>query len=146
LVLRDDEGKVLDRNVYWVPCKNDVLDWEYDGDASWYVTPVTDYANLTALWTMDNATVSVSVSEIQKKESTRSLNVTLENTADVPAFFVALDLKSDGNVVLPTYWSDNYVTLFPHETLEVGVQWAQKGGSLTVDVQGVNVGFQQVKA
>jgi exo-1,4-beta-D-glucosaminidase len=139
LILRDEEDEVLSRSVYWVAPTLDKLDWE---DSTWYHTPVTDFANYTSLFSMERANVqgSVAASTSSYTGSAAAYAVVLENKSTVPAFFVRLNLvDSKGNDVTPVTWSDNYVTLWPGETLELMVDgW--DGDGAAVEVDGVNVG------
>jgi exo-1,4-beta-D-glucosaminidase len=131
LILSSEEG-VLSRNVYWLADTIDTLEWD---DSTWYYTPVTEYADLTALNDLQVAELSVSVPSSFQTGGTRV--VTLENLSNVPAFFVRLHLvDGEGEDVLPVFWSDNYVTLWPNETLELQVE--SDGGSV-IQVTGMNI-------
>ena len=46
LELASANGKPISRNVYWLSTQADELDWAH---SNWYLTPVTRYADLTAL-------------------------------------------------------------------------------------------------
>ncbi|KAG9255630.1 exo-beta-D-glucosaminidase [Emericellopsis atlantica] len=131
LLLRDDDndGEVLSRNVYWVAPSVDELDW---GESTWYHTPVTKYANYQSLFAMDEASLGVST---EQKGGTWS--VTLEHTSGGPAFFVRLNLLDEqGEDVNPVLWSDNYVTLWPGESMVLEVEG---DGGKRVKVDGGNV-------
>jgi exo-1,4-beta-D-glucosaminidase len=131
LILQGD-GQVLSRNVYWVSDKLDELNWDH---SSWFSTPVSSFANFKALNNLDTASVSASATA-----SGSTLTVTLENTASVPAFFIRLNLvASDGEDVVPVFWSDNYVTLWPHESLELVVGYPEGAGDVSVEMSGGNV-------
>ncbi|KAJ6787523.1 hypothetical protein PWT90_10855 [Aphanocladium album] len=139
------DGKVISRNVYWVGKGVDALDWD---KSTWYHTPVTKYADYTALNKMDKASVTVTVgaSTCQSKfEGVKGKSVTLENKSGVPAFFVSLNLvDAAGADVVPVLWSDNYVTLWPNETLKLTVgQWDDRAKA--IEVKGVNVKAASVK-
>ncbi|KAI0203886.1 family 2 glycoside hydrolase [Astrocystis sublimbata] len=137
LNLEDNKNATLSRNVYWLAKELDVMEWD---DSDWYFTPVTDYADYTALNKLESADVSVSIrapkypaAAMSKGETT----VILENKSAVPAFFVSLNLVDEaGKDVLPVFWSDNYVTLWPHEKLELNVRGK---GAAAVHVSGKNV-------
>src|SRR5205814_7151068 len=117
---RDGSNSVMSRNVYWLSRKDDVLDW---GNSTWYYTPVIEYSNLTALFQMPQAYVDVVVFPLQEQNNMAQVQVVLENKSDVPAFLLRMNLLEgrDGQEVTPVYWSENYVTLWPHETLNVSV-------------------------
>lgn len=132
LRLTNNQSVPLSRNVYWLPKQNDVMDWD---NSTWYNTPVVKYANMTALYNTANATVNVGA-----KKSGSSATVTLENKASIPAVFIHLDLMQGNTVVESAYWNDNYVTLWPHEKLDVSVKWGDGvAGDLSVAWDGVNV-------
>ncbi|RAH50967.1 putative glycosyl hydrolase [Aspergillus brunneoviolaceus CBS 621.78] len=143
LLLKDAlNGSVLSRNVYWVTKENDVLDW---GKSNWYTTPVSRYADFTGLSNLRTASMLASVTVKQKGEDGSTLEVTLENKADIPAFFMHLTVvdaasqqESEAGEITPVYWSDNYVTLFPRENLKLTVQTPKKDGWRMV-MSGLNV-------
>jgi exo-1,4-beta-D-glucosaminidase len=117
--------ETLSRNVYWVSAKQDVLNW---ADSTWYHTPTTSYADYKALNTLQKANVSVAV---------KGSKVALDNKSKVPAVFVRLNLvDAKGNDVVPVTWSDNYVTLWPGEKLEL--EFSGSGGA-KIEVLGKNV-------
>ncbi|OTA98467.1 glycoside hydrolase family 2 protein [Hypoxylon sp. CI-4A] len=134
LILTDDKNTTLSRNVYWLANTIDTLDWD---NSDWFYTPVTQYANYTALNALPTADVSV---ELGNSES--GLAVVIENHSSVPAFFIRLNLvDEDGEDVLPVFWSDNYVTLWPNEKLELQVEGE---GAASVQVSGKNIRKAQV--
>lgn len=70
--------------------------------------------------------------------------MTIENDANVPAFFLRAEIvdSSDGDEILPITWSDNYVTVFEGEsvTLEARYRTPQvEGKGLLVRIAGHNV-------
>ncbi|KAG5208097.1 Exo-beta-D-glucosaminidase [Trichophyton interdigitale] len=133
LVLKDGTSEVLSRNVYWLPRKGDVLDW---GNSTWYHTPVTEYADFTPLVKLRKADVRVDVNV----QSRTKIRVSLQNKSNHPAFFIRLSLldKATGDEVTPVFWEDNYVTLWPHERLELGVTYPQTY-RVELEVSGYNV-------
>ncbi|KAF4124727.1 exo-1,4-beta-D-glucosaminidase [Geosmithia morbida] len=142
----DGEDEVVSRNVYWIPPTVDRLNWTA---STWYHTPVDGYADLTSLFSMDEAHVNTLAARTSTtKDATErdgaSYTVTLENTSTVPAFFIRLNLvDADGGDVTPVIWSDNYVTLWPGETMKLRVDDG-KGAGAAVLVDGVNVGGHTV--
>jgi hypothetical protein len=79
-------------------------------------------------------------SEKGKSEEKWTLQIT-NNSAKI-AFFVRPQLLKDGDEVMPSYWTNNYFTLAPHEhvTVSVSAPIAKLGTSaLTVLVEGWNV-------
>jgi exo-1,4-beta-D-glucosaminidase len=135
LVLSDGKN-TLSRNVYWLGPTVDTLDWD---NSSWFDTPVSKFVDLSALNKMQSAAVSATVSS-----GSGGLKVVLNNKATVPAFFVRLNLvDSAGEDINPVFWSDNYVTLWPGETLELDVSY-EGGKAAKVQVSGKNVALAEV--
>jgi exo-1,4-beta-D-glucosaminidase len=72
--------------------------------------------------------------------------ITLENKSDVVAFFVRMDLKHNGNVLLPILWSDNLVTLQPGETLTINTNGMNICGiDAELVISGWNVSEQKIE-
>jgi exo-1,4-beta-D-glucosaminidase len=118
LALDDAAGRPVSRNVYWLSTKKDVLAWD---KSEWYVTPVTEYADLTGLERLAAARVSAAVSFEPGRARVR-----LENPGPTLAFFVHLAVRKGegGEEVLPVFWEDNDVTLLPGESRELAATWA----------------------
>jgi exo-1,4-beta-D-glucosaminidase len=127
---------ILSQNVYWVAPQIDVLDWD---NSTWYHTPVTSFSNLTALSTMEEAKIVV-----------RGLGtyIQIENTSDVPAVFIRLNLvDASGNDVIPVIWEMNYITLWPKESsaISVGGYGGLDVNDLRVQIDGRNVRKRTVR-
>jgi exo-1,4-beta-D-glucosaminidase len=149
LLLRDAAGNVVDRNVYWLSTRDDTLDWSR---STWYDTPQSGYADLTGLARLPRGTVDVRASS-SVNGATTTTSVTLTNPAGhgPVAFFLRASLHRGpgGPLVLPVTWSDDYVTLWPGETVTLQARYrtADLGGATpTVAVSGFNVPTQQVPA
>ncbi|KAJ5241801.1 Exo-beta-D-glucosaminidase [Penicillium citrinum] len=146
LILEDGKGKhVISRNVYWLSSKPDILDWS---NSTWYSTPVTEYADYTKMHSLKSASVKVKITSSNSKtqDGWTSRNIELENKSPVPAVFVNLNaIDSQGNVIAPVYWSDNYITLWPHEKINLSVQFEGNLTSWSVNILGRNVKKQSVK-
>jgi exo-1,4-beta-D-glucosaminidase len=142
LVLTDGSGKEIDRNVYWLSTKNDVINWSGN---TWYYVPTSSYANLAGLANLAPATVSASANSTANSDGTTTTTVTLKNTTGgkTPAFFVDVHIvDANGKVVLPVQWTDNEVSLWPGEstTLTATYRTADLNGSApAVRVSGWNV-------
>lgn len=138
LVLSDDAtGEELCRSVYWLAHDVDALDW---ANSTWWNTPVSQFADLTALGRLETATVAV-----RPAPGDGGAEMKLENQSPVPAVFIRLELvDASGDYVDPVFWSDNYVTLWPRERLRLRVAHRRQGGRAKVKVSGVNVGLQEV--
>ncbi|KAI8632523.1 glycoside hydrolase family 2 protein [Xylariaceae sp. FL1651] len=139
LTLVDGKNTTISRNVYWLS-NIDTLDWD---NSDWFYTPVTKYADYTALNKLQTAKVSVSTTKgARGADSDKGYTIALENQSSVPAFFIRLNLVDKaGGDILPVFWSDNYVTLFPHEKLELEVQGE---GAAAIQVSGKNINATKV--
>lgn len=127
---------LLSRNVYWVAPQIDALDWD---NSTWYHTPVTSFSDFTALEKMEDAAIVV---------RGKGKSIQLENTSDVPAVFIRLNLvDAQGKDVVPVIWETNYITLWPRESYDIAVS-TDSGLSvddLRVEIEGRNVKGRTVR-
>ena len=120
LVLKDQFGKVLSTNFYWLSSKKNVYDWSAaDNDA---FTPVKSYEDLIALNSLPSAgRLEVTTSAIASGAYARALMVKLRNPSNQLAFQVRLELYDTlSNTEFPFPWQDNYFSLLPGESLDTG--------------------------
>jgi exo-1,4-beta-D-glucosaminidase len=119
LQLFSASGELLSRNFYWLSSKPDVLDF---AKTDWYFTPITSYADFTALQDLPPATVKASWN-LHEGASNVAGHVTLQNTGKGLAYLVRLCVLKgkDGAEVLPAFWEDNYISLLPGEKRELAV-------------------------
>ena len=112
-------GELASRNFYWLSTKPDVLDF---GKGEWYYTPLSSYADLTALQNLPKATVKASMKSRESGQEALA-HVVVENTSAGLAFLVRLRLlkSKDSAEILPVFWEDNYLCLLPGEKREVRV-------------------------
>ncbi len=84
------------------------------------MTPVKEFADLTALQELPPVTVQEKHS-FKKDGLGQIVTVDLENPTPSLAFQVELNVyKGDsGEVVLPIFWDDNYVSLLPGEKRKI---------------------------
>ena len=125
LNLKDAAGKVLSHNVYWLSATDD----------------------FNALNTLKQATVTAKVIKTEKGVSENKWTITFSNASDKLAFFVRPQLMSNGDEVMPSYWTGSYFSLAPHEsiTVTVGAPVAKLGGKTpTVLLEGWNLQKQVI--
>jgi len=98
LRLKNKQGELLDENLYWLTGK----------DADWLELEELKPAHIQV--------------EVRKQEQA-SLSAVLENTGEETAFFMRLKIsdKTSGELVLPVFMEDNYLTLFPGEKREIEI-------------------------
>src|SRR5262249_16865584 len=121
LRLRDAAGRGLSSNVYWLSTQEDVLDWK---DTKWYYTPTKTHADLTGLAKLSPTTLTARVRFDDRAPEGRA-TVSVQNPGKALAFQVRLKLvdPETGAEILPVYWDDNYLALFPGETQEIAVSY-----------------------
>jgi exo-1,4-beta-D-glucosaminidase len=114
LKLVDNGGGLVAENFYWLPAKRDVMNY---AATEWFVTPIKEFADLTALNRLPPVTLKV-MSSFEPTENEQQVRVTLQNPSDKIAFFVNLDVvgRQSGRAILPIYWDDNCVSLLPGES------------------------------
>ncbi len=117
LQILDSAGRELDNNIYWLSEKKDILDYEAGKKLPWeYYTPTKQYADFTALDSLKDVKLDYAYG-FSKSDGEGTVSLTVKNPGEAIAFFVYFDLRdpSTDKPVLPVYWSNNYVTLFPGE-------------------------------
>jgi exo-1,4-beta-D-glucosaminidase len=138
LELRDAQGARRSSNVYWLSTKEDVLDWK---KTQWYFTPTKVHADLTALAKLPRTQLKVAARYDTAGAEGRA-QVTVENAGQALAFQVRLKLvdAQSGDELLPVYWDDNYLTLWPGEKRELAVTypWQPQGRELQVSAEAWN--------
>ncbi len=99
LNLKNQSGKVISHNVYWI-------------------SPDGDYKSMNE---MDETNINVSVLKEEKGKNDHEWNVRITNSTGKIAFFIRPQLMSGGEEILPSFWSGSYFTLAPGESTEVTV-------------------------
>ncbi len=140
LQLLSASGQLLGRNFYWLSTKQDVLDFS---KTQWYVTPLQEYADFTALQYLPRAAVNASM-KLSGMANETIARVNVENRGRGLAFLVRLRLLKgkDGPEILPVFWEDNYVFLLPGEKREISVRVRNRdlaGAQPALAVDGFNV-------
>ncbi|MCC5932053.1 MAG: beta galactosidase jelly roll domain-containing protein [Cyclobacteriaceae bacterium] len=140
LRIKDAQGKQIADNFYWLPTFKDQMDWS---KYFWYYTPIKQYADFSALNTMPEIDIKAE-KQLVKKGEEWEVKVNLENPSDHIAFFIELELaeSQQGDVILPVFWSDNYVTLLPGESKSLTVKFYGDnfaGSDPVIRVQGYNL-------
>lgn len=141
LELSSSDGKLVSRNVYWLSTQPDQLDWAH---SNWYLTPVTQYADLTALQSLPNTAIDVHATTLREGRNSVTTRVTLSAPAasKAVALFVHVSIRrsAHGELALPILWSDNDVTLWPGEsTTLTALYTAGLNDTPEVEVSGWNV-------
>ncbi len=131
LELAAADGKPISRNVYWLSTQGDELDWAH---SNWYLTPVTQYADLTPLQTLPAATSEVRATmRHEGAELITLVTLTVPSSSRAVALFQHVSIKrsAGGEPMLPVLWSDNDITLWPGESLTLTARFAAQSAALS---------------
>ncbi|WP_300596859.1 glycoside hydrolase family 2 TIM barrel-domain containing protein [Niabella sp.] len=120
--LLDADKTMIDENTYWLPDQN---------------------GNYTGLNQMPSSRVRVQC----KKIADGKIDVLLENPEGAPlAFFNRLSVinTQTGKRLLPSFYSDNYVTVLPGTRKEIQITYPKSAPDIAVSVFGWNLKEQRV--
>ena len=117
--LLDATGAVVGENVYWQSQRNDDVgdpnrDFAFEANqAVW--------ADMTPLNYLTRVRLGVTAVRTTNGAGQQAVTIRLHNATKQLAFFERAELTStrDGDELLPIQYSDNYVTVFPGETVEL---------------------------
>ena len=110
LQLRDAAGKPLSRNLYWAT---------HSPGAQ------------RALCTLPQVELELSLCAIERQPA--AYHFTLANRGQVPSLHNKLTLlDADGARVLPAYYSDNYISLLPGESIDVRIEAPGRAAALAL--------------
>jgi exo-1,4-beta-D-glucosaminidase len=147
LDLASADGKPISRNVYWLSTQQDTLDWPH---SNWYLTPVTQYADFTALKSLPAATSEAhATTRREGKDEVTTVTLSVPASSQAVALFQHLSIRrgAHSELVLPIRWTDNDVTLWPGESITLTARYEAQGTSLpVVEVSGWNVSSQSIPA
>ncbi len=145
LNLESGDGQPISRNVYWLSAQPDVLDW---AKSNWYLTPVSQYADFTALQSLPAPTIQVHASTRRDgNDDVATVTLSLPESAKSVALFQHLSIRQSahGDGVLPIRWSDNDVTLWPGESITLSAHYAAQGATAPVlELEGWNTPTQTI--
>ncbi len=135
--LFDGAGSMLVDNTYWQSQKDDDLGGAGNDDA--LNLKQTSWADMTALNTMHPAQLKISAHHTAEG-SDEHIAILLHNSTEYIAFFerATISATQDGNEILPIRYDDNYVTVFPSETVEIHGTVSKTGEARWVRVEGYN--------
>ncbi|MFO1476893.1 MAG: hypothetical protein U1F98_09615 [Verrucomicrobiota bacterium] len=136
LQLKDSAGTVVDDNVYWQSTRTDAFHFEkHNNDGC----EITRYADLTGLNSLPvNDSVGVSGSKLLSN-GVETVTIRLRNDSEARlAFFLRAEVTQGegGPEVVPVFYDDNDVTLWPGESKVITARYA------TADLQGKSAGLR----
>lgn len=117
--LLDAAGSVVADNTYWQSQQRDDVgspadDWAFD-------LRQTSWADMTPLNTMPRVPLRVTARRSGDADDGTTVTIRLHNPTHQIAFFERAEITStrDGDEILPIEYSDNYVTVYPGESVEL---------------------------
>jgi exo-1,4-beta-D-glucosaminidase len=115
----DASGKVVDENVYWQSQRNDDVG-NPNADFAFELRQES-WADMTPLNTMPKVALAVSAERTTDRDGKGAVTIHLRNPGKQVAFFERAEVTAtrDGDETLPVEYDDNYVTVFPGETVDV---------------------------
>ena len=125
LNLKDAKGKVISHNAYWLAADN----------------------NYTALQSMPRTEVETTMLKKEQVKTETDWSLKFTNNSKKLAFFVNLRLMKENEEVLPAYWSANYFSLAPGESITCKVSASSailNGKKMELFVKGWNVEEQWI--
>jgi hypothetical protein len=120
LNLKDSSGKVISHNTYWLSADN----------------------NYTSLQTMPRTKVATTVLNEEQIRSETVWTLKFTNSSKKLAFFINPRLMGNDKEILPAFWSSNYFSLAPGESMIAKVSAstaALTGKKIEMLVKGWNV-------
>ncbi|MEN6456709.1 MAG: sugar-binding domain-containing protein [Prolixibacteraceae bacterium] len=100
LNLKDKTGSVISKNTYWLTSNN-------------------DYSEIN---NMPAVKVQTEVVNTRKSTADKTWTLRFTNNSNQLAFFLHPQILEDGEEVLPSFWSANYFTLKPNESVIITVR------------------------
>jgi len=136
--LKDESDCILAENFYWDSPKLDVLKKYIEMDSEF-----KQYADLTALNDLPSVKLDVNA-ETSEINNEAAVKILLANPTESLAFFIRVEVTKgrDGDEVLPVFYSDNYVSIFPGESITITSKYESsdlKGAEPYIRVEGYNV-------
>jgi exo-1,4-beta-D-glucosaminidase len=112
LTLHNASGEIVSRNFYWIPATLTTFDW---AKTDYTHTPAIKHEDLSPLLSLPEAEVAAHTSETPQAGD-RTIQLTLRNPSKALAFQISAAVRtSDGGLIAPVLWSDNYIELMPGE-------------------------------
>ena len=140
LRLMDAEGGEVGTNFYWLSTQEETLDYEADLGEFAYHTPSKEYADLTQLNSLPKVGLEIKHWFEQAGDGQKAV-VEIQNPGENIAFLIELKIvgKESGEVVLPVFWDENYLSLLPGEQRTISAVF-KSDGDVRLKVSGWNVG------
>ncbi len=132
--LLDSAGKLVVDNTYWQSQKDDDMGNRKNDDS--FDLKLDSWADMTALNSMTPVPLEVSA----HKGGTDQITIRLHNSSNHIAFFerATVSATQNGEEILPILYDDNYVTVYPGETIEIHATLLKSAEARWIRVEGYN--------
>jgi exo-1,4-beta-D-glucosaminidase len=132
--------KDVDQNFYWLSIQEDIPDFV---NTEWFYTPIKQYADFRDLKQIPAATLT-SDFRTRIEDGEQVMEASIANTGVNIAFFIEMQVigEKSGEVVLPVFWEDNYISLIPGESRTLEARYSTVGlekDRATLAVSGWNI-------
>ena len=143
LWLKDASDNVLAENFYWQSTQPDII-----ASYNMFGATMKQYADYTALNDLPMVDLDVS-SYAAISDDEKTVTITLTNNSNSLAFFTRVEILRgpNGEEVKPIIYNDNYVSIFPSESIDIIAKYKTSdlpGKNLFIHVEGYNVNEAQV--
>ncbi|MBY8981633.1 MAG: hypothetical protein KGD57_01680 [Candidatus Lokiarchaeota archaeon] len=107
---------IISRNFYWLTKDEDI----FKGIDTFYHSIIETYADMSEIRSLPKAKIDYSY-EIMKKNGVSKIVLNINNTSDSIALFLRIIIydKLKEDFITPIYWSDNCVSVLPHEKIKL---------------------------
>jgi exo-1,4-beta-D-glucosaminidase len=131
-------GELVVDNTCWQSQKDDDLGPQRN-DSGMALHEQETWADMTALNTMPRTALDIAATQTEIGEESL-VTIRLRNPSEHIAFFVraTISTERDGDEILPIQYDDNYVTIFPGETVEIHGTVRQRATPRWVRLEGYN--------
>ena len=135
--LFDNTGKLLVDNSYWQSQKDDDMGDRKNDDAM--DLKLVSWADMTALNTMPQVPLEISAKRTAT-DSEKHVVIYLHNPSEHIAFFerATVSVNQNGDEALPIEYDDNYITVYPGETVEIHATVSRTEEARWIKLEGYN--------
>lgn len=132
LEIKNMKGEIISSNFYCVPASQNKYMWD---KSDWYITPISEYSDLSFVSALPTANVSMETHKIDN-----GYEIILKNETPVVAYQLILKAKdSKGELIPAVIWSDNFLSLIPGEKKIIYCSLPEDCDSAHISLDGWNI-------
>jgi len=127
LSLTKESGEKVE-NFYCIAAKDNVHDWK---KTNWFMTPVKEYADQRFAFPATVADVTFTTAKVAD-----GIEVTLTNNSERVVYMNILKAKNAaGELIVPAFWSDNFLPLLPKEVKRVSCHFEGAVPDVSIELE-----------